>query len=82
MQGFQVTIHRSLTKPILLGGAPREFAILNGAFGAVLFLGLHTFLGIPLFMVMHVLAVSLAKKDPYFLDTFKRHVMYKGYYHC
>ena len=28
--GFEVALHRSLTEPILLAGAPRSFAILNG----------------------------------------------------
>lgn len=80
MEGFQVPIHRSLTLPILLGGAPREFAILNGALGAVLFLGLHSIIGIPLFMIFHAAAVALARQDPYFLDTFRRHINYKSYY--
>jgi hypothetical protein len=28
--GFTVPVHRALTEPILLGGAPRGLAILNG----------------------------------------------------
>ena len=44
MEGFSVPVHRSLTQPILLGGAPREFAILNGTLAAALFFGLHTLL--------------------------------------
>ena len=28
--GFSVPVHRALTEPILLGGAPRAVAILNG----------------------------------------------------
>ena len=80
MDGFQVPIHRSLTQPILLGGAPREFAILNGAFGAVLFFGLHSVLGIPAFLVLHTASVILARQDPYFLDTFRRHLNFKHYY--
>jgi type IV secretory pathway TrbD component len=34
MEGFSVPVHRALTQPIMLGGAPREFAILNGTLGA------------------------------------------------
>ena len=34
--GFAVPVHRALTEPILLGGAPRSVAILNGTLaGAV-----------------------------------------------
>ena len=73
-------IHRSLTQPIMLGGAPREFAILNGAFGAVLLFGLHSILGIPVFLLLHTAAVVLARHDPYFLDTFRRHINQKHYY--
>jgi type IV secretion system protein VirB3 len=64
----------------MLGGAPREFAILNGAFGAVLFFGLHSFLGIPLFILLQTGAVLLSRHDPYFLDTFRRHINHKHYY--
>ena len=27
--GYEVPLHRSLTEPILIGGAPRNFVILN-----------------------------------------------------
>ncbi|MDU3096849.1 MAG: conjugal transfer protein, partial [Bradyrhizobium sp.] len=37
--GFAVTVRRSLTEPILLGGAPRAIAILNGTLAAALGLG-------------------------------------------
>ena len=33
--GFEVPLHRSLTEPILLGGAPRTVAIANGTLAAV-----------------------------------------------
>ena len=31
--GFTVPVHRALTEHILLGGAPRSIAILNGKIG-------------------------------------------------
>ena len=34
--GFTVTVRRSLTEPILLGGAPRAIAILNGTIAAAI----------------------------------------------
>ena len=80
MEGLSVPIHRSLTQPILLGGAPREFAILNGTLGAALLFGLHTFFGVPVCLALHVLAVALAKQDPMFLETFKRHINHRPYY--
>src|SRR3546814_21172792 len=39
--GFEVPLHRSLTEPILLGGAPRTVAIANGQLAAALGLGLQ-----------------------------------------
>jgi type IV secretion system protein VirB3 len=77
MEGFTVPVHRSLTQPILLGGAPREFAILNGTLGTALLFGLHSLIGVPVCLVLHVVAVALAKKDPQFLDTFRRHINHK-----
>lgn len=80
MEGFTIPVHRSLTQPILLGGAPREFAILNGTLGAALLFGLHSLLGVPLCVLIHFGAIALAKHDPYFLDTFRRHLNHKPYY--
>jgi type IV secretory pathway TrbD component len=39
--GYEVALHRSLTEPILLAGAPRSFAILNGTLAASIGLGLR-----------------------------------------
>ncbi len=37
--GFEAPLHRALTEPILLGGAPRAIAIVNGTVAAALGLG-------------------------------------------
>ncbi|KMZ13513.1 Conjugative transfer protein TrbD [Candidatus Burkholderia humilis] len=42
--GFEVPLHRSLTEPILLGGAPPTVAIANGTLAAALGLGLQLWL--------------------------------------
>ena len=80
MEGFEVPIHSSLTQPILLGGVPREIAILNGTLTAAIFLGLHSPLGIPIGLLVHWLTVAMAKKDPQFFETFRRQVKQKKYY--
>jgi type IV secretion system protein TrbD len=80
MEGFTVPVHRSLTQPILLGGAPREFAILNGTLAAALLFGLHSLIALPVYLILHTAAVALAKQDPQFLDTFRRHIHHKSYY--
>jgi len=49
-EGYVLPLHTSLTRPILIGGVPRGFAILNGTFGAAIALGLQQpLIGIPLF---------------------------------
>src|SRR3546814_5670111 len=39
--GFEVSLHRALTVPILLGGAPRSLAIVNGTLAAAIGIGLQ-----------------------------------------
>ncbi len=41
VHGFVAPVHRALTEPILMGGAPRAVAILNGTLAAALGLGLR-----------------------------------------
>ena len=73
--GFTVPVHRALTEPILLGGAPRSIAILNGTLAAALGLGLRLWLvGIGLWAVGHFAAVWAAKRDPMFVDVVRRHL--------
>lgn len=80
MEGFEVPIHRSLTQPILIAGVPRDYALLNGTLTAALLFGMQTVFALPLGLAAHVLAVGLTKKDPQFLQTFKRHLHQKPYY--
>ena len=80
MEGFQIPIHRSLTQPILLGGSPREFAIINGTVTAAIVIGMQTLWGIPIGFAIQALGAMLAKHDPQFLETFKRHLHIKPFY--
>ena len=51
--GFEVPLHRSLTEPILLGGAPRTVAIANGTLAAAVGLGLQLWIpGVVLWMAV------------------------------
>jgi len=73
--GFTVPVHRSLTEPILLGGAPRAVAILNGTLAAALGLGLRLWLaGLLLGIIRQAAAVWAAKRDPQFVDVVRRHL--------
>ncbi|WP_281927961.1 VirB3 family type IV secretion system protein [Roseibium album] len=73
--GFSVAVHRSLSEPILLGGAPRAIAILNGTLAGAVGLGLRLWLlGIAIWMICHLAAVWAAKSDPLFAEVGRRHL--------
>lgn len=75
--GFTAPVHRALTEPILLGGAPRTIAIANGTLAAAIGLGLRLWLvGIIFWTVGHLLAVYVAKRDPQIADVARRHLRY------
>ena len=75
--GFYAPLHRALTEPILLGGAPRAVAILNGTLAAALGLGLRLWIaGLLLWVIGHAAAVWAAKRDPMFVDVVYRHLRY------
>ena len=78
LPGFEVPLHRSLTEPILLGGAPRAVAITNGTLAAAIGIGLHLWLpGIALWLVGHALAVRAARSDPQFVAVLARHLKHR-----
>mgnify|MGYP003451102401 FL=1 len=78
-QGFEVPLHRSLTEPILLGGAPRTVAVVNGTLAAAVGLGLQLWLpGLALWLAGHTLAVWGAKQDAQFMEVFARHLKHKS----
>jgi type IV secretion system protein VirB3 len=74
---FEAPVHRSLTEPILLAGAPRAVAIINGTVSAALGLGLRLWIaGLVLWAIGHTAAVWAAKRDPEFVEVVRRHVRY------
>ena len=73
--GFIIPMHRALTEPILLGGAPRAVAILNGTLAAAVGLGLRLWIaGLILWVIGHAVAVWAARRDPLFPDVMRRHL--------
>ncbi len=72
---FIAPVHRALTEPILLGGAPRALAIVNGTLAAALGLGLRLWLaGLAVWAVGHFLGVFAARRDPDFVEAARRHL--------
>lgn len=83
IEGFEVPLHRALTEPILLGGAPRAVAILNGTVAAAIGLGLQQWIpGLVLWVTGHTLSVFAAKRDPDFMTVLVRHLRQKGWWAC
>lgn len=79
--GFYVPVHRALTDPILLGGAPRAVAIANGTLAAAISLGLRLWLaGLILWMIGHAAAVWATRRDAQFVDVVRRHLRYPSWF--
>ncbi len=83
VEGYEVPLHRSLTEPILLGGAPRTVAIANGTLAAAIGIGLQLWLaGLAVWAIGHAAAVYAAKRDPQFMAVLMRHLKQKVFLAC
>lgn len=83
VEGFEVPLHRALTEPILLAGAPRTVAIVNGTLAAALGFGLRLWIaGLLVWAIGHSLAVFAAKRDPQFGQVLSRHLRHKAWLGC
>ncbi|TSD83662.1 conjugal transfer protein [Mycobacterium sp. KBS0706] len=81
--GFEVPLHRSLTEPVLLAGAPRGIAIVNGTVAAALGLGLQLWIaGLLMWVLGHSLAVFAARRDPHFTEVLARHLRQGSWLQC
>jgi type IV secretory pathway TrbD component len=79
--GFEAPVHRALTEPILLAGAPRAIAILNGTLSAAIGLGLRLWIaGLVFWAIGHMAAVWAAKRDPDFVEVARRHVRFPAHF--
>ena len=83
LHGFEIPLHQSLTEPVLLAGAPRAIAIVNGTIAAGVGLGLRLWLaGLLIWVIGHSVAVFAAKRDPQFVEVIKRHIRHRTYLSC
>ena len=83
IEGFEAPIHTSLGQPILLGGAPRGLAIVNGTIAAAIGLGLQQWLaGLALWAIGHSIAVAAARRDPDFALILLRHLRQRSHFAC
>ncbi len=78
--GYMAPVHRALTEPILLGGAPRAVAIANGTLAGAIGLGLRLWIaGLAIWAIGHFLAVWAARRDAQFVDVARRHLRYPSW---
>jgi type IV secretion system protein VirB3 len=83
LDGFEAPIHASLGQPILLGGAPRGLAIVNGTLAAAVGLGLQQWLaGLILWAIGHSIAVAAARRDADFAAVLLRHLRQRSHFAC
>lgn len=83
IEGYEIPLHRSLTEPILLAGAPRSAAIAIGTLAAALALGLRLWIpGLAIWVFGHSLAVFLARFDPDFMAAASRSSRHKDHLTC
>lgn len=81
--GFEAPIHASLGSPILLAGAPRGIAIVNGTIAAAIGLGLQQWLiGLIMWATGHSVVVFAARRDPDFAAVLLRHLRQRSYLRC
>lgn len=78
-KGFFVAVHRSLTQTMLMGGAPRDFVLMNATIGMA-FVMLRVYPLLLINFAVHAIAVAFTKRDPQFFDALKRHMNDKDFY--
>jgi type IV secretion system protein VirB3 len=80
-EGYEIDLFTSLTQPIMFGGVPRTFAILNGTLAAIICLPLGLpILGLPLGLAAHAVAAWMTRRDPYFFEILMRHLRQEPYW--
>jgi type IV secretory pathway TrbD component len=80
--GYLAPVRQALTQPILMGGAPRSYAILNGTLAAIVAFAGAIVPGIILGIAGHVLGVFLARRDPDVIEVLKRAIRISGRLEC
>ena len=70
--GFVAPVRQALTQPLLMGGAPRSYAILNGTLAAIVAFAGALLPGLILGIAGHALGVILARRDPDAVEVMSR----------
>jgi len=78
--GYRVPVHRAIMYPPLLGGAPRQFTILNATIFGALALGLQVWWAVIPGVALHLFAVRYARRDRWFFECLLRHLKLARWY--
>ena len=82
-EGYEIPLHRALTEPVLMAGAPRNAAIAIGTLAAAVGLGLQLWIpGLALWVAGHSAAVFMARSDPDFMAVAGRSTRHKEHLSC
>ena len=78
--GYELPIAQALTEPVMLGGLPREYAILMGTVALALGLGLHLWwLGLLWWAIAHAVGLYVSRADKRFFEVARRHLKLPGH---
>ena len=80
--GFLAPLRQALTQPILLGGASRSYAIVNGTIATVVAFAGQPLWGVGVGIVGHGAGVYLARRDADAVEVLKRAMKIKGRLEC
>ncbi|WP_029415020.1 VirB3 family type IV secretion system protein [Brevundimonas bacteroides] len=79
-EGYELAVAQALTRPVLLGGLPRDYAILMGTLALMLGLALRLpWLGLIWWALAHGLGLLAARGDPQVFDVVRRHLARPGH---
>ncbi len=70
--GYLAPVRQALVQPLLMGGAPRAFAILNGVIAVSIAFAGAPFIGTGIGLAGHVLGVLLARRDADIVEVLQR----------
>ncbi len=79
-EGYDLPVAQALATPVLLGGLPRDYAVLMGTIALMLGLALRLpWLGLIWWALAHGLGVWAARSDPQVFDVARRHLARPGH---
>lgn len=78
--GFYMPVHKSITEPMLWGGVPRDFLIVNMTIGMAIGIMLKLYPFLLVTFAAHVVAKMLTKKDALFFKALVKHIKEPRYF--